>query len=370
MQDKNNVVEYSKALPISIRGLTKRYGSLYALNSIDLDVSSGEFLTLLGPSGSGKTTLLMAIAGFNRPDSGSIRFGDSEMILAPPHKREVGMVFQNYALFPHMTVAENIGFPLKLRKIGSKECQQRVDEALSTVQLLNLGDRRIDQLSGGQKQRVALARAFVFRPRILLMDEPLSALDKKLREQMQIELKQLHRKLGVTTVYVTHDQREALTMSDRIAVINEGKFEQIDSPEFIYNKPANSFVADFIGESTMLPLGKKTSGDLFFQDILISSGYSNSSQEEWLLVIRPERLFLVEKNNLDSDQNIIFEGVIKEFVYQGETAFALIALSDQHSLSIRFSTDSSGSRDNMRPGESLKIGLKRSEVIIIPENSN
>ena len=169
------------------------------------------------------------------------------MILAPPHKREVGMVFQNYALFPHMTVAENIAFPLKLRKIGSKECRQRVDEALSTVQLSDLGGRRIDQLSGGQKQRVALARAFVFSPRILLMDEPLSALDKKLREQMQIELKQLHRKLGVTTVYVTHDQREALTMSDRIAVINHGKFEQIETPQAIYNSPANPFVADFIG---------------------------------------------------------------------------------------------------------------------------
>ena len=364
------MVDHSKALPITIRSLTKKYGSLYALDSIDLDVSSGEFLTLLGPSGSGKTTLLMAIAGFNRPDSGSIHFGDTEMILAPPHKREVGMVFQNYALFPHMTVAENIGFPLKLRKIGSKECQQRVEEALSTVQLTDLGDRRIDQLSGGQKQRVALARAFVFSPRILLMDEPLSALDKKLREQMQIELKQLHRKLGVTTVYVTHDQREALTMSDRIAVINHGKFEQIETPQAIYNSPVNTFVADFIGESAMLPMKKNSSGDLFYQDLLISSDYSNSSNDKWLLVIRPERLFAVEDSTADSDQNIIFTGVIKEFVYQGETAFALIAISDQHNLSIRFSTDSSGSENLMRPGGTLKLGLKRSEAIIIPQNSN
>ena len=293
MQDKNNVVDHSKALPITIRSLTKKYGSLYALDSIDLDVSSGEFLTLLGPSGSGKTTLLMAIAGFNRPDSGSIRFGNTEMILAPPHKREVGMVFQNYALFPHMTVAENISFPLKLRKYPSTECRQRVDEALSTVQLSDLGDRRIDQLSGGQKQRVALARAFVFSPRILLMDEPLSALDKKLREQMQIELKQLHRKLGVTTVYVTHDQREALTMSDRIAVINHGRFEQIETPQAIYNSPVNQFVADFIGESTMLPLKQDLSGQLFFNDLLINSEYSEQYDEEQLLVVRPERLFNV-----------------------------------------------------------------------------
>ena len=182
----NQSSETSTALPISIQGLTKKYDQLHALDSVDLDVRSGEFLTLLGPSGSGKTTLLMAIAGFNRPDAGSIRFGETEMILTPPHRRNVGMVFQSYALFPHMTVAENIAFPLKLRGVGAKESAERVAAALSTVQLSDLGGREIDQLSGGQRQRVALARAFVFRPRILLMDEPLSALDKKLREQMQI----------------------------------------------------------------------------------------------------------------------------------------------------------------------------------------
>jgi len=360
----------STALPIVIRDLSKKYGSLYALDSIDLDVSSGEFLTLLGPSGSGKTTLLMAIAGFNQPDSGSIRFGDTEMITAPPHEREVGMVFQSYALFPHMTVAENIAFPLKLRKIGSKESQERVKEALSKVQLSDLGNRKIDQLSGGQKQRVALARAFVFKPRILLMDEPLSALDKKLREQMQIELKQLHRKLGVTTVYVTHDQREALTMSDRIAVINHGRFEQIETPQAIYNSPANQFVADFIGESTMLPLKQDSSGKLFFNDLLINSEYSTQYNEELLLVVRPERLFNIHESNTDSDQTIIFSGKINEFVYQGETAFALVSISDQHNLSIRFNTDSSGSQNFLKPGETIRIGLKRSEAIIIPKSSS
>ena len=211
------------SLPISIADLTKKYGVSFALKSVSLDVQAGEFLTLLGPSGSGKTTLLMAIAGFNRPNAGSIRFGNKEMILTPPHQREVGMVFQNYALFPHMSVFENVAFPLKLRHVPLQERRLRALEALETVQLSQYAERQIDQLSGGQRQRVALARAFVFRPRILLMDEPLSALDKKLREQMQIELKQLHRQLGVTTVYVTHDQREALTMSDRIAVINEGE---------------------------------------------------------------------------------------------------------------------------------------------------
>ena len=289
------------------------------------------------------------------------------MVASPP----TGIcLYFHTRIAPGRPIRSQPGKASKLRKIGSKECRQRVDEALSTVQLSDLGGRRIDQLSGGQMQRVALARAFVFSPRILLMDEPLSALDKKLREQMQIELKQLHRKLGVTTVYVTHDQREALTMSDRIAVINHGKFEQIETPQSIYNKPANPFVADFIGESAMLPMKKNSSGDLFFQDLLISKDYSNSTNEEWLLVIRPERLFTIEDSSVDSDQNIIFSGVIKEFVYQGETAFALVAISDQHNLSIRFSTDSTGSQNLMKPGATLRIGLKISDANIISKNTH
>ena len=197
----------SAGLPITISGVTKTYGAVYALDSFDLAIQQGEFLTLLGPSGSGKTTLLMALAGFLRPDSGSIKFADREIILTPPHKRDVGMVFQNYALFPHMTVAANVGYPLKLRKRPADEIAEKVEAALDTVQLGGYGARRINQLSGGQRQRVALARAIVFGPRILLMDEPLSALDKQLRERMQIELRHLHERLGMTTVYVTHDQR-------------------------------------------------------------------------------------------------------------------------------------------------------------------
>ena len=354
------------ALPINIQGLTKQYGKMYALDSVDLDIKSGEFLTLLGPSGSGKTTLLMAIAGFNRPDAGSIRFGDEEMILKAPHQRGVGMVFQSYALFPHMTVAENIAFPLKLRGVGGAECIERVDTALATVQLSGLGDRDIDQLSGGQRQRVALARAFVFRPRILLMDEPLSALDKKLREQMQIELKHLHEQLGVTTVYVTHDQREALTMSDRIAVINEGRLAQVDTPHVIYNRPANAFVADFIGESTMLPLAQNDSGDLQFEDHLIARDHAGESGSQWSLVIRPERLFVIRDEVIDSEKTIVFPGVIREFVFQGDTAFALASIGEQHNLSFRFGTDSSSSQDSLHPGDPISLGLHRSDVIIIP----
>ena len=358
----------STALPIHIQALTKKYGQLYALDSVDLEIRSGEFLTLLGPSGSGKTTLLMAIAGFNRPDAGSIRFGDTQMILTPPHRREVGMVFQSYALFPHMTVAENIAFPLKLRRVGAQECAERVAEALEIVQLSGLGERKTDQLSGGQRQRVALARAFVFRPRILLMDEPLSALDKKLRERMQIELKHLHTQLGVTTVYVTHDQREALTMSDRIAVINHGKLVQVDTPEVIYNQPANSFVADFIGESTVLPLTEDSTGRLFFDDLLVTAQPLEGAHTARSLVIRPERLFIIPVGEQISAQTIVFHGQIKDVVFQGETAFAIATIRDEHELSVRFGTNFASAETSLRRGDKVTLGLDREDVIVIPRD--
>ncbi len=355
------------ALPIKIQGLTKRYGQMFALDSVSLDIKSGEFLTLLGPSGSGKTTLLMAIAGFNRPDAGSIQFADREMILTPPHQRDVGMVFQSYALFPHMSVAENVAFPLKLRGVGEAERAERVATALETVQLSGLGERGIEQLSGGQRQRVALARAFVFKPRILLMDEPLSALDKKLRERMQIELKHLHNQLGVTTVYVTHDQREALTMSDRIAVINHGKLVQVDTPEVIYNRPSNAFVADFIGESTILPLTRGDSNQLSFGDQTVAEGVAEHKNGEWNLLIRPERLFAVTKKPIQSEQTIVFEGKVRDFVYQGETAFALVSLTDQYELSVRFATHSSSPQFGIQTGDPIILGLNRDDVIMIPQ---
>ena len=242
----------AQSLPINVSHLCKSYGVIKALDNVSLNIAAGEFLTLLGPSGSGKTTLLMALAGFVRPDGGSIQFGGREMIATPPHKRGLGMVFQSYALFPFMTVAENVTYPLKVRGVSKSDQMTRVERALDTVQLGGYGDRRITQLSGGQRQRVALARAMVFEPQIILMDEPLSALDKKLREHMQIELKTLHQKLDATIVYVTHDQREALTMSDRNAVVNQGRIEQIETPERLYRQPHSFFVADFIGESVSL----------------------------------------------------------------------------------------------------------------------
>ncbi|PPR78595.1 MAG: Spermidine/putrescine import ATP-binding protein PotA [Alphaproteobacteria bacterium MarineAlpha3_Bin5] len=355
------------ALPIKIRSLTKTYGSIYALKSVDLNINSGEFLTLLGPSGSGKTTLLMAVAGFSRPDAGSVLFGEKEMVLSPPHKRDVGMVFQNYALFPHMTVAENIAFPLKLRKIKPKEQADQVNAALATVQLTDYSKRKIDQLSGGQRQRVALARAFVFKPRILLMDEPLAALDKKLREQMQIELKQLHRQLGVTTVYVTHDQREALTMSDRVAVINEGEIIQIGTPEQIYSNPKNSFVADFIGESTILPLTPNNRGDLCYSDSILYSAKPEFNNKNWALVIRPERLFPIS-NSENPKTSITFEGKIMEFVFQGESTLGIIQLPNSDQLTIRISPTIAASFTDFKTGQTIMVGLNHNDKILIPAN--
>ena len=235
-------------------GLQKSYdGTSLVVRDLNLSVRRGEFLTLLGPSGSGKTTTLMMLAGFEAPTEGRIFLDGASIEDLPPHKRDIGMVFQNYALFPHMTVRQNIAFPLSVRRRPRAEIANRVARALQTVRLSGLEDRRPGQLSGGQQQRVALARALVFEPKLVLMDEPLGALDKQLREQLQIEIKHLHERLGVTMVYVTHDQGEAMTMSDRIAVFNDGRIQQLDTAAGLYERPATSFVAQFIGENNRLP---------------------------------------------------------------------------------------------------------------------
>ena len=232
--------------------LEKHYGPVKAVDGVSLDIAPGEFLTMLGPSGSGKTTCLMMLAGFEIPTAGQIYIDDQPVAAIPPYRRNIGMVFQNYALFPHMTVGENIAFPLKLRKLKKDEIERRTCEALELVKLPRYEQRYPRQLSGGQQQRIAVARALVFNPRVLLMDEPLGTLDKQLRENLQIEIKHLHDQLGVTIIYVTHDQQEALVMSDRIAVMNQGKIEQIGTPTALYDKPTTRFVASFIGESNFL----------------------------------------------------------------------------------------------------------------------
>jgi len=352
----------SDALPITVRNVTKTYGKVFALNDVSIDVESGEFLTLLGPSGSGKTTLLMVLAGFTRPDCGSLKFGDREVIRTPPHLRDVGMVFQNYALFPHMSVAGNVGYPLRLRKVSKPDIAERVERALETVQLGGYGDRRIDQLSGGQKQRVALARSIVFEPRILLMDEPLSALDKKLRDRMQIELRHLHEKLGMTTVYVTHDQREALTMSDRIAVVNEGRIMQLATPQRLYDQPANRFVADFIGDSTFLPVTRQ--GDaVLFADRPLKLSQPVPDTSELLMMVRPERIRLVSADA--SETMNTFAGTVSEMVYQGDSYLLYAALTDGTEISARGAIRDGTVSGLPRTGDTVVLGLDPGDTILI-----
>ncbi|MGV6811576.1 MAG: ABC transporter ATP-binding protein [Brevirhabdus sp.] len=272
-------------------------GETLVVKDLNLAMPKGEFLTMLGPSGSGKTTCLMMLAGFETATHGEIRLDGREINNIPPHKRGIGMVFQNYALFPHMTVAENLSFPLEVRKMGKSEREERVMRALDMVQMGEFGARRPAQLSGGQQQRIALARALVFDPSLVLMDEPLGALDKQLREHMQYEIKHLHERLGITVVYVTHDQSEALTMSDRVAVFNDGVIQQLAPPADLYERPDNSFVAQFIGENNKLS-GTVKSRDGDAVRVVLSSGAevnaldvnAGAEGDETLISIRPERV--------------------------------------------------------------------------------
>jgi len=355
----------SNPLNISIKDITKKYGDFYALKEINLEVMSGEFLTLLGPSGSGKTTLLMALAGFTSPDYGSIKFGNEEVVLKPPHLRGIGMVFQNYALFPHMNVEQNVGYPQKLRGVSKSSIKETVEEALNTVKLDGLGHRGVSELSGGQKQRVALARAIVFKPKILLMDEPLSALDKKLREEMQIELRHLHDSLNITTVYVTHDQKEALTMSDRIAVINEGSLMQLGTPTEIYNNPKNSFIADFIGESSLIPIKVKDKcAQLGAVKLLVN--HKVDFDGDYLLVIRPEKLFLSTGNEINTN---FFVVSVLESIFQGESQLLVIKLDSElfgeQTLQMRIANGTDLKEKLPAVGEKISVGLRMADTFLV-----
>ncbi len=284
---------------VRFSGVQKTYdGEQLVVRALNLDIQRGEFLSLLGPSGSGKTTTLMMLAGFESPTSGDILLGGKQITGTPPHKRNFGMVFQNYALFPHLTVGENVAYPLTVRKVPKAEQAERVKKALDMVRLSGMADRLPTRLSGGQQQRVALARALVFNPQLVLMDEPLGALDKQLREHMQIELKELHRQLGVTFVYVTHDQGEALTMSDRVAVFNEGIIQQLADVESLYETPSNRFVAGFVGDSTVLTgtlqsqgaqAGLQLPSGQWLQGVNVNQAPQGAAVEA---SIRPERIVL------------------------------------------------------------------------------
>jgi putative spermidine/putrescine transport system ATP-binding protein len=315
---------------VSVRGLIVDYGGVRAVNDVSFDVQSGEFLTLLGPSGSGKTTTLMALAGFILPNRGTISLDGRDITNVAAHRRGLGVVFQNYALFPHMTVLKNVAFPLEMRRLPRDEVKRRAAGALELVHLGPFADRYPTQLSGGQQQRVALARALVYKPSLLLMDEPLGALDKKLRELMQLELKQTQEQLGISFVYVTHDQDEALRMSTRIAVMNHGRIEQLGNPRDIYQRPANRFVADFIGQSHFLngrivpaPSGKGRALRTELGTVIAVGGREDSSAGEACLAIRPEKIAIgAAASGLDN----AFEATIDREVYGGNATMVFVRL--------------------------------------------
>jgi putative spermidine/putrescine transport system ATP-binding protein len=276
---------------VSLKGLNRFYGDFAAVDDISLDIRNGEFLTFLGSSGSGKSTTLSMLAGFETPSSGEILVNGQSLVQVPPHKRDIGMVFQRYSLFPHLSVRDNIAFPLNIRKLDRAECARKVDAMLKLVQLEAFAHRRPAQLSGGQQQRVAIARALVYEPRILLMDEPLGALDKKLREDLQDELRQLHRRLGITIVYVTHDQEEAMRLSQRIAIFSHGKIVGLGSGYDLYQNPPNAFVASFLGNSNFLKLSAAGNGVGRFEGshLAIRPAAGLSAEQPLLLMVRPEK---------------------------------------------------------------------------------
>jgi putative spermidine/putrescine transport system ATP-binding protein len=349
MSKNNEFVKFDK--------VDKSYdGKLLVVKDLNLDIAEGEFITMLGPSGSGKTTCLMMLAGFETPTNGEIYLDGNPISNIPPHKRGIGMVFQNYALFPHMTVYENLAFPLKVRKFQKDEIDKKVDKALSMVSLSGFEHRMPGQLSGGQQQRVAVARSLVFDPQLVLMDEPLGALDKNLRESMQYEIKHIHESIGVTVVYVTHDQSEALTMSNRIAVFNDGKVQQLSSPDKLYEEPVNSFVAEFIGENNrfdgeVLDISngvckvKIGAGEILANPISVKS-----KGEKTTVSIRPERALINPKDKMDNSH----KGKIEEVIYHGDHTRVRINLLNNSEFILK--VPNSSQNLDIKLGNEIDIG--------------
>ncbi len=323
---------------VQLNHVSKHFGSVVAVNDVWLSICDGEFFSLLGPSGCGKTTTLRLIAGFELPSKGDIYIGDRLQGETPAYHRPVNTVFQNYALFPHMTVFQNVAFGLEMRRVSTEEIQHSVREALELVRLPGIENRKPDQLSGGQQQRVALARALVNQPKVLLLDEPLGALDLKLRKAMQLELKALQHRVGITFVYVTHDQEEALTMSDRIAVMNNGRVLQIGTPEDIYDRPINRFVADFIGETNFLPgqvkAGRGGDAVVLVDGVLpihVTGDRGVGMNDEVTIAIRPEKISV----SVEPTDSRAVPGVVEEVVYTGTDTRYLVRLTDQTIATVR-----------------------------------
>lgn len=341
-------------------GVQKSYdGETLVVKDLNLSVGKGEFLTMLGPSGSGKTTCLMMLAGFETATHGEILLDGRPINTVPPHKRGIGMVFQNYALFPHMTVGENLSFPLEVRGLGKSEREKKIMRALDMVQMGAFANRRPAQLSGGQQQRIALARALVFEPELVLMDEPLGALDKQLREHMQFEITRLAHDLGITTVYVTHDQTEALTMSDNVAVFEDGRIQQLDPPAVLYEEPRNSFVAQFIGENNTLDgVVKEIRGDACVVELdggeLIDAKPVNVTKvgERTRVSIRPERVE-ANKERLDSDAHLI-KAQVMEFIYMGDVFRTRLKVAGNENFIMK--TRNAPDQVRHKPGEMIEIG--------------
>ncbi len=346
-------------------------GVTLVVKDLNLSIDNGEFLTMLGPSGSGKTTCLLMLAGFETATHGQIYLDAQPINDVPPHKRGIGMVFQNYALFPHMTVAENLAFPLKVRRIGGAEVEERVQRALDMVQLSDFGGRRPAQLSGGQQQRVAVARALVFDPKLVLMDEPLGALDKQLREEMQYEIKHIHENLGVTVVYVTHDQSEALTMSNRIAVFNDGIIQQLATPSDLYERPENSFVAQFIGENNRLT-GTVVEAAEGSCTVALESGERvmalpvniEGSNSPTMLSLRPERVVL---NPGDGECDTTVSGRIEELIYLGDHIRTRMSVCGRDDFVVK--VPNTAQQWELRSGLPVSLGWKKEDcrALDLPE---
>jgi len=352
---------------VRLESIVKRFGRVAAVDHIDLDVAPGEFLTLLGPSGSGKTTTLKMIAGLEHPTEGQVYIDQESVIDKPSFKRDLGMVFQNYALFPHMTVFDNIAFPLKMRSVSKTAIHERVMAILDVVQLAGFDARYPRQLSGGQQQRIALARALVYEPSVLLMDEPLGALDKKLREEMQLEVKQIQERIKITTIYVTHDQSEALTMSDTIALMNKGRFEQIGAPQELYEKPANRFVADFIGESNFLEGDVLKVEDRFAEIRTTESLIVQVKPKSGIQVGQPVTLAIrPEKIRLDASAgkpDNLFQGTVDNVVYLGEIVKYVVTMSSGECIAAKSTNVTVGLQ--YKKGDQIDLGWNLEDCLIV-----
>ncbi|MEZ5739086.1 MAG: ABC transporter ATP-binding protein [Burkholderiaceae bacterium] len=360
---------------ISIRQLSRRFGSVVAVDDVSIDIAANEFFALLGPSGCGKTTLLRMIAGLEVPSRGELLIDDQDMAFTPPNQRPVNMVFQSYAVFPHMSVQQNVGYGLQVTGTPAAEIAPRVNEALAMVQLDHLADRRPSQLSGGQRQRVALARALVKRPRVLLLDEPLSALDAKLREQMQLELTRLQKAVGITFVMVTHDQDEALSMADRIAVMDKGRISQIADPRTLYEHPANRFVADFIGRINFIDTtlvshaqGVATLRAPAIGEFTIPSAQAPSATP--VLAIRPEKIQLVD--GPPADGRLSVGGTIADAAYYGDTSQVHVALSGPDAatlprLSVTLSNRNRAAAGPLTVGQPVRLAWQAHDCLLLDE---